>query len=489
MSSESFNEPLPDDYFADGTRVFTRSKGSPEKRRDSLVDLLNDLRSAIVSGGYFVDPDASEDRPEYASIAEAIIAASSELPAGEPIPIELAMGKEHDFTTTLDGTRDVIIFAKASTLSAQSVGAGVEKPTILTGTLSMTAADGQPNRRMLAFDNVDIDFDSVINITSNWVMLYNNGNFQADINRTHGAAGARVQMNNTRQNGGSFQIIDSDDAPSNDGYVHLSNGQLSMFVNAATALTVGANVRVFIQNMFFKILYVGTCTFIDFQSKASTKLEIENSVFSLESPGGDLAFVENNSNTTVKWDGAVFVNDEGSLYNLEGSVGTHIGAPKLKTSIEPTNPPPGTEWRDEELSDNLIWDGTYWGNGSIYRKNLLVDVGGAAVSHSSGWTVPAVAGVINTSANALKALTGGGGATLYGISDGSDGDKFAESSALTQNSKASAKQASINVGGGDTIYVHSMTASGTEGGTLAGSNDEDVRVVVYFTMPKTLPSV
>ena len=80
-------------------------------------------------------------------------------------------------------------------------------------------------------------------------------------------------------------------------------------------------------------------------------------------------------------------------------------------------------------------------------------------------------------------------ATLYGISDGSDGDKFAESSALVTNSKASAKQASINIGAGDTIYVHSMTSTGTEGGTLAGSNDEDVRVVVYFTMPKTLPSV
>jgi hypothetical protein len=480
MSFLPFNAPLPIDYFADGGRLTTRSSGPVQDRRDSLVDFLNDLREKVVFSGYRVDPD---DDSKFDTIDDAYAAAHAELPAGYPIEIIVALGKVYNTTLTVDKSRHVSIRAESLNQDPAAPGSVTE----INGTVTVPNASDQELRRTLTFTNLSVN--GTINGNAYWAIVFNTCVLACTVNRTHTTGvpegGCFVYVNSCSNNGAAFKIIDTDAAFFNllAGII-ISNSKLIQS-SAGTTITAAGPILVRVYNSILETDSAGD-TFVDFASNANGKIEFRGFIISCND---DTTLLKNiGATTTVEWDEFKAVMQSGKVLTM-GQVATNKGCPTVFADTEPITIPVGTIWCDEELKDKLMWDGTYWGNGSIFRKNLLVDVDTAAVSHSSGWTVPAGAGVINVSANALKDLTGGGGATLYGISDGSDGDKFAESSALTQNSKASAKQASINVGGGDTIYVHSMTSSGTEGGTLAGSNDEDVRIVVYFTMPKTLPSV
>lgn len=478
MAFLPFNEPIPIDYFADGRKLTGRGKGPVQDRRDSLVDFLNDLREKAIFGGYRVDPD---DPNKFDTVNEAYDAADLELPAGFPVHIVVALTKDHILdggALSVNGTRSLFITVPVDEAPKDNKS----WKTKITGNITLSAADSASDRLTLGLKGFILEGN--INGNSNWEINLNNLFLQDGIiNRIHGTNDCWVFGINFQSSGGDFKIIDADVGV---GKVEFYESSISFGFESNIAFKFLGAVGVTFRNCYLDCFSLADDTIFDFNGAAGSLLLINTCIFPFVN--ATLKLADNASASSITWAGSKVGVSSSGTFDL-GAWSFVAGVVTVIAESEPSNPPNGSKWEDLTLKDFMIWDGTYWGNGSIFRKNLLVDVDTAAVSHSSGWTVPTGAGVINISANALKALTAGGGATLYGISDGSDGDKFAESAALIQNSKASAKQASINVGSGDTIYVHSMTASGTEGGTLAGSNDKDVRVVVYFTMPKTLPDV
>lgn len=466
MVLKAFNEPLPQDYFADGQRVEVRGKGAAEKRRNSLVDLLNDLRANIDFTGYQVNPD---DLNKFSSIAEAFAVADQNEPDGALIKIILADGTYAD---DIDfGSDHPVIIESVNYKGAEITGNFTFSPTTerLQRFLINLLLDGNT---IFVKDGTDLILDDCV------------------------GDGATINLDPSAGSVG-YEIIYRNCVSKNQKIIETvtSSGTRNMVVSGGSmTFTAAIPAPVFMYKLTLHLESISNGAW----------WHSSGSMFDLNNAGGRLYFhnvvapiVSMATSDLITGDGGgvqvEFLNTNfyggGNPMYLGATNATIRGFLRWWDNVMPATAPIGTIWEDPELKDALVWDGTHWGNGGIYRKDLLADVGSAAVSHTTGWTVPTGAGVISVSANALKALTAGGGATLYGISDGSDGDKFAESSALIKNSKASAKQASINVGAGDTLYVHSMTASGTEGGTLAGSNDEDVRVVVYFVMPKTLPSV
>jgi len=471
-------EALPQDHFQGLGNLATDEP-------DSLRSLLNRARSISTARGYHVDPDQTDIA--FATINAAYAAGDAELPAGEPVVITLAPGKNHSLSggeLNLNGSRPVLIKGMG--------GVHTNDDTFLTtlvGNIVLTAADAASDRLVLGLR--DLRYSGVITGASNWEIQIQDCYFDqgSTIARTHGTSGCRFRASGLHTEGGTFRISDTDAASNqNDARVHIQDSFLSIeddppaFDFAGPAYLV--LTRVIVSGFIF-----ANRSFID-AANSTFNADLSDVFFEVYLFGGTtFSLISNGGSSTVYFRGVTFDDVDNGGGNYDISANTVNGEALVQGLKAPVNPFSGLKWHDRELSESLTWDGAYWGNSGIYRKDLLVDVGSAAVSHTTGWTVPTGAGIITVSANALKALTAGGGATLYGISDGSDGDKFAESSALIKNSKASAKQASINVGAGDTLYVHSMTSSGTEGGTLAGSNDKDVRVVVYFVMPKTLPDV
>lgn len=479
MSFESFTSPLPIDYFADGRKITGRGKGPVQDRRDSLVDLLNDLRANSVFRGYQVDPD---DPDKFNTVNEAYAAADLQLPFGFPILIDIASTKDHVLDSgvlAVNGTRSLFISVSID----ETPKADKSWKTKITGDITLSAADSASDRLTLGLKGFILDGD--INGNSNWEINLNSLHMDTNkvINRIHGTNGCNVF--GVGFHCSSFSMIDADVGT---GTVQFYESTLSLGFESNIAFKFLGGVAVTLRNCIVDCFSTSNNTLFDFNGAGGGLTLLNTCIFPFVFVDTILKLGDNSGAASITWScPKIQVSSDGKFDC--GAWTSVTGFVEITANKEPLNPSVGFTWVDTELNDILLWDGTYWGNGSIFRKDLLVDVDTAAVSHSSGWAVPANAGVISTSSNALKDLTSGGGATLYGISDGSDGDKFAESSALVQNSKASAKQASINVGAGDTIYVHSMTSTGTEGGTLAGSNDEDVKVVVYFTMPKTLPSV
>lgn len=466
MVLQAFKEPLPQDYFADGQKLKVRGKGRVEKRRNSLVDLLNDLRANIDFTGYQVNPD---DASKFSSIAEAFAVADVNEPDGGLIKIVVADGiypDDIDF-----GSDHPVIIESLNYKGAE-----------ITGNFTFSSTATKLQRFLI---NLFLDGNTIFVKDGTDLILDNCFGDGATINLDPSAGSVGYDIRYKNCFSGNQKIIET----------ATSSGTRNMVVSGGSmtfSATSSVPVSIYKLALHLESLANGAWWHMD-----------PYAMFDLNDAGGKLYFhnvvaplVANSTTGLISGDAGAEVEFLNANF-YGGGTPLYIGATnavirgflRVWDTVAPATAPIGTIWEDPELKDTLVWDGVYWGNGSIFRKDLLVDVGSAAVSHTSGWTVPTGAGVINTSANALKALTAGGGATLYGISDGSDGDKFAESAALIKNSKASAKQASINVGGGDTIYVHSMTSTGTEGGTLAGSNDKDVRVVVYFTMPKTLPDV
>ena len=453
-------EDLPVDHFQGAGKL-------SENESDCLRNLMNRMRKASEFNGYQVDPNDSD---KYATLAAAWAVADVAEADGAVIKFVLA-----------DGTySDNVDFGNDHPIVIESVNYG---GAIITGDLTFGASAARLQRQikngMLDGNTIYIEDGCNLEIDNCY-----GDEYELNLDPSAGTVGYEVVVRNGYTK--NLKIIETA-ASTGTRKVYIRGGTLSFSASSAIPVSI-YNLKLYFHGISGDSWWhLGANSIFDLNNVAGSIYFFNVSAPIISNATADV-FI-NAGSATVEFLNTNFYAANGQSLMLGSTFGTVRGSLKLWDEYEPTNPIPGMTWEDPALDDTLVWDGTYWGNGTIYRKDLLVDVGSAAVSHTSGWTVPTGAGVLNVSANAVKALTGASGATLYGISDGSDGDKYAESAALVKNSKAGAKQASINVGSGDTIYVHSMTSTGTEGGTLAGSNDADVRVVVYFTMPKTLPTV
>jgi len=285
-----------------------------------------------------------------------------------------------------------------------------------------------------------------------------------------------------------LSVIDTDDAPASKGDIRVYGGRINAFGTSGEKFQVGAEVNI---RLIETILIVWGLNFnvFDFQSKSNTTIELDHVSIEVPAVAAPFNLFANHANTTIKWRNTHVFHGPTCCLKLNGDVGTHEGAPNVTGDVAPNTPPIGTEWRDIELKDVLVWDGTYWGANGIYRKDVLVDVSSAALNHDVGFDVPAGGATVSTSFKLLKALTGGGGAVQAGLGTGSTGDpdKYAETASLALGQKDQNLHGTFNDGGGDDLKITAETAPGTAGGTVAGSGDEDARVVVYFKLPKTLP--
>lgn len=481
-------EALPKDHFQGLGHLSTDEP-------DSLRNLLNLMRGASNFSGYQVDPD---DPTNFATPNAAYAAADAELPPEAPIVISVAPGKTHALSADLsvNPLRHCFIVSNEQ----MEDGQGADIGTKVTGNFILPSADAASSRRSFGVQGVQLIGD--VTGDSNWKIMLSRTNHQGVITRTHGTNGCRLEL--VGQTGRAhpsydFSLVDTDAPPSaangsikiRDSYLFTSLGAGESMFSLQDGLTFD------IQDSVFDQFVLGTGTaMIDFGAGGNpANLKMRSVEITLTIASGSYAVLKNHAAIDTWWNATeVDASANPSLgvpIDLGGSVGGHYGSPRFVSSksIAPTNPVIATVWEDLALGDVLTWDGAYWGNHGIYRKDVLVDIDTAALDHDVGFDVPTSAAVVSASLKLLKALTGGGGAVQVGLGTGSggDSDKYAETASLAADQKDQNLHGTFNDGGGDDLKITAETAPGTSGGTVAGSNDEDARVVVYFKLPKTLP--
>jgi hypothetical protein len=106
-----------------------------------------------------------------------------------------------------------------------------------------------------------------------------------------------------------------------------------------------------------------------------------------------------------------------------------------------------------------------------------------------GWSVPSGAIVLSSALNIQKALSGGSGADHVALVDTTGAPRlFLETVDLAKNTKDSAAYAPLSLGTDDALFIAAMDGVGSAGGTVSGSNDSDVRVMLRLRFPDTLPN-
>lgn len=471
---------IPQGFFSGGGHL-------TEATALGLRAILNRTRTNLLGRGYFVDPDIADT--SFASIEAAIAAGDAERPPGEPLIITVAAGKTHNLPAgglPLDGSRSVYLVPSAFYFDRGGrPGSANLKWTEIVGNINLQAADSQPNRVLLSM--IGIDYSGALSMKSNWKFSFSEGCWQATISRDHGTNGCLVEFNNISNNGTALSIIDTSDSLSLKGSVYVRNAVIFAFVTGAAMWSLRGEQEIILDNVRYSLLGVSDSIFDC--NDDDVRFDMSNVHIDAVITVTPIEVFKNHGSATIKWNNTTVEMGPGFTLNLGGSSGTHDNAPRVVADKAPVDPPLGSEWVDTELKDNLVWDGTYWGNLGTYRKDVLVDIGSAALNHDVGWDVPSEGAVVSTSAKLLKALTGAGGAVQVGLGTGSTGDpdKYAETASLASGQKDQNLHGTFNDGGGDDLKVTAETAPGTSGGTVAGSGDEDVRVVVYFKLPKTLP--
>jgi hypothetical protein len=165
-----------------------------------------------------------------------------------------------------------------------------------------------------------------------------------------------------------------------------------------------------------------------------------------------------------------------------------LSALATPSSTAPASPDVGDFWHDSRTGETLVWDGTYWRSGNLARVETLVDIGVAAADHDIGWDVPAGFVVIKQSVKILKALTGAGGAVKAGMGTkvAGDPDKYGLTADLLADTTDQAVHGVWADGAGDDLGITACDAAGAALGTLEGSDDEDVQVMVWMLPVVTL---
>ena len=158
-------------------------------------------------------------------------------------------------------------------------------------------------------------------------------------------------------------------------------------------------------------------------------------------------------------------------------------------AVEPAAPDVGDVWIDSRTSERLVWDGTYWKVGDLVRIETLVDVAGAAADHDIGWNVPAGFDVVKASVRLLKDITGAAGGVKVGFGTKVAGDpnKYGLTADLLTDTTDQNVNPTWNDGATDDLGLTACDNAGLAAGTIAGSTDEDVCVMVWMRPIITLP--
>jgi len=474
-------EALPQDHFQGLGNLATDEP-------DSLRGLLNRARSVSTARGYYVNPD----RPDiaFATINAAYAAADAELPAEEIVVVRVSPGVDH----ALDGGAMVLQANRGLIIVSDALGCST-KITVILGDFTLTDADAESKRRQLLFRNVDFYGD--IAGAPNWEIRFEGGKVNGTITRTHGTEKCPLYFFRCA---GDPYVIDSS-APGVAGFITVRECEFDYLLsNAVVFSLLGEGVLFFFNSTINVTTFGGAVNaLVDCNSEASAQIYWYNSTFNLTklmTTDSLNAYVNVVGTTRVFYYGLAISVGTGSDIDLNSGVLQESGSPAVRSETdslrEPvSNPPVGTTWTDLLYGETLTWDGVYWdcGGGGVKRQELLVNIGTAALDHDVGFDIPASGAVVSTSFKLLKALTGGGGADRVGLGTGSGGDpdKYAETASLASGQKDQNLHGTFNDGGGDDLKITAETAFGTSGGTVAGSGDEDARVVVYFKLPKTLP--
>lgn len=163
----------------------------------------------------------------------------------------------------------------------------------------------------------------------------------------------------------------------------------------------------------------------------------------------------------------------------------------LLPSAEPAAPDVGQSWIDARTNEMLTWDGTYWRIGDMIRVETEVAVAVAPAADTDiGWNVPAGFDVVKASCRLLKTITGAGGGVKvgFGTKAAGDPDKYGLTADLNAGTTDQTINPTWNDGAADDLGLTACDAGGAAAGTLAGSGDADVRVMVWMRPIVTLPS-
>jgi len=163
----------------------------------------------------------------------------------------------------------------------------------------------------------------------------------------------------------------------------------------------------------------------------------------------------------------------------------------LLPDTEPATPDVGQVWLDNRTNELLTWDGTYWRIGDMVRVETVVDMSATpAADHDIGWNVPAGFDVVKASARLLKTITGAAGGVKvgFGTKAAGDPDKYGLTADLNAGTTDQTINPTWNNGAADDLGLTACDAGGAAAGTIAGSADADVRVMVWMRPIVTLPS-
>jgi len=433
---------------------------------------------------YYVNPDDPDDA--YETINDAYAALDSELPATEAGLIILAPFKTHQLTgdLTLNPNRNVIIRGQSTNYSLMTW-----TETTVEGNFILPDASGAPSRTIFRLEHLLLDGN--ITATDNWeISGFNVDIYDTLLTRNHGANDVSCYFEKCWLSS-TFFVVDNDapTAPTS-GIIHVKGGELDFLGMAANQFTFAGDMLVILQECALSLVAVAGGAVFDFNGDSST-LTMVNVNIQTSNFGANPELFTGVANLDVNWNETTIVPQTGSALNMEGTAVTHAGSPYYRSTNAdgPIDPATHMEWHDLDLDDKMVWDGTYWTLNGMYRQDVLVDIGGAAANHDIGWNVPAAAYVIRYMWKLLKDLTGAGGAVQcgLGITVGPDPDKYGETANLLTDQEVDSMHATWADGGSDDLQIYAETAPGVAGGTIAGSGDEDARVIVYFMMPNTVP--
>jgi len=353
------------------------------------------------------------------------------------------------------------------------------------GDITLTDADAEAYRRQLLIRNVDLTGNIVG--APNWEIRFESSKVDGTITRTHGTNKCKLYF--YRCTGDPVVV----DALGVSAEVFIRECDFSYLLTGNVIFSALSLCEIYLINSKIEITTMGGVgsALVDFNGEASAQIYFYNSTIHVLKfdPADPLDMYLNVAGTTqAYYYGLDLYLDTDSNIDLDSGVLQEYGSPAVRSEIDAMrdpvlNPPPGTTWTDPLYGETLTWDGAYWDcGGGVKRHELLVAVGLAAADHDCGWDPPADSSVLRVSFKLEKALTGAGGAVKAGLGTqtAGDPDKYALPATLLIDVADQSINPTYNDGGGDDLGVTGCDAAGAALGTLEGSDEEDVRVIVWF---------
>lgn len=441
--------------------------------------------------GWFVNPDDPDSA--FASINDAATAGHAGLPPEEDLVIIVAPGKAHNLAPS-PFEPPVSRNTRIICLSLDG-GRDVAPSTSIVGAITLPDASAEGARRQFELRGVDLKGD--LNLSPKWNTFLRDCSQEGSITRTHGAHGAFLRWDNVNWQEGSFTDIDAC-ISGDDGDWYSINSQIKQ-TDAGNVITFIAGTKLRMYDSYVRSM-IGNGAHLFNMSNGANQIRLYNSnVFRLQQ-NNDYTFIINGGSTEVMPYGTtVFTTDTNGPGEFDFGTGVDwtddLGQVILVTDAdgnepEPLNPPlEQLIWHDSRTMEQLACNAAgEWCVGDLKRKELRVDVGVAAADHDCGWDPPAASATIKTSQKILKPLTGAGGAVKagFGTKAAGDPDKYGLPAALGAGAADQNLNPTWNDGGGDDLGITGCTGAGVAAGTLAGSGDKDVQIMVWYREPVAL---